>query len=49
MTLLVVGGVTFATIALYRHFRGGSDAEEDTRSVHQRKDVLRALKSMRRD
>ena len=49
VTLLIVGGLAYAAIALYRRFRDGSGTEEDARSVNQRKDVLRALKSMRKD
>ena len=48
VTIFGFGVLVFAALLLYRHLRGG-DAEEDDLAVSQRRDVLKAIKSMRKD
>ena len=48
VTILGVGIVAFVAIGLYRHSRG-SAVEENGRLVDERRDVHRAIKSMRKD
>jgi len=43
------GALAFVAMLLYRHLRGGAAAEEDDLAAGQRQDVLRAIKSMRKD
>lgn len=49
VTILGFGVLAFGAIFLYRHYRGGAVAEEDSIAASQRQDVLRAIKSMRKD
>lgn len=49
VTILGFGVLAFGAIFLYRHYRGGAVPEEDTIAAGQRQDVLRAIKSMRKD
>ena len=49
VTFIGFGVVAVAAIVLRRHFRGDAVVEEDGRLVGQRRDVLRAIKSMRKD
>ena len=48
MTLLGIGVLAGMAIFLIRHIRGGA-GEQDDRALDQRRDVVRALKSMRKD
>ena len=43
------GVLAFAAILLLRHYRGDPAAEQDDLAAGQRRDVLRAIKSMRKD
>jgi hypothetical protein len=49
VTFLGIGAVALAALALRRHLRGSSVAKVDDRSIADRKDVLRALKTRRKD
>ena len=49
VNMLGVGGLAFAAFLLLRHYRGGTAAEQDDLAAGQRRDVLRAIKSMRKD
>ena len=46
---LGLGVLAFAAILLLRHYRGDPAAEQDDLAAGQRRDVLRAIKSMRKD
>ena len=49
VTIIGICVVVCAALVLRRHFRSGPALEEDGRLVGQRRDVLRAIKSMRKD
>ena len=49
VTVLGIGVLAGMAIFLNRHRRRGAAGGEDHRTVNQRRDVARALKSMRKD